>query len=238
MMPSEELRKLLDQQRYGEFVSELKKLNEADCSISPDSTLETLRMQLRKATDYFSYSVAGQLCECLSIARNKTVENYNLFDSSKNWEHGPYWALDAIKYFQQQENRDYLLDSTEKKVAIIVKEGGAVARLKLDLVKGAPDMDPVFFPSAQTNSFVEVDQEAKKSLYNGYYAAIDSLKRDSDVNQPKPRGVNFRWDIRRMDGLEIPGLAGGSLGGEFSILFYRLLQDHFNSAKSLKSGEG
>lgn len=228
----------LNLQRYGDFVSELKKLNLADCSISPGSTLETLRQKLKEAAEFFSYGVAGQLCECLSMARSG--ENYDLFDSVK-WEHGPYWALDAIKYFQQQDDSDYLLDSTEKEVAIIVKEGGAVAILKLDLVKdpldNPPNNPPVIFPSAQTNSFVEVASDTRNSIQLSFDTAIDYLKRNSNNNQT-PRGVNFRWEIRRMDGVEVTGLSGGSLGGEFSILFYRLLQDYFKSAKSMKTGEG
>lgn len=224
----------LNLQRYGDFVSELKKLNSADCSI----TLETLRQKLKEAPGFFSSRVAGQLCECLSMARSG--ENYDLFDSVK-WEHGPYWALDAIKYFQQQDDSDYLLDSTEKEVAIIVKEGGAVAILKLDLVKdpldNPPNNPPVIFPSAQTNSFVEVASDTRNSIQLSFDTAIDYLKRNSNNNQT-PRGVNFRWEIRRMDGVEVTGLSGGSLGGEFSILFYRLLQDYFKSAKSMKTGEG
>lgn len=217
-----DLREKLGYAMYSEFLKQLKSLLDQNKNDELIKHLGDFLVQGALSLD-FRYTIARQLCDCLSIARFADEKDlYAHVLEIDSWHHGTYWAHDAIMYFRGVLDND-VIDQSRIKVAVTDPNSNTskIATLEVALVKSPDNSAAKIFPSAKTMSFVEVDSETAKSFTLGLGYALEFLQ----LNEI--RGHNLRWKLSAKDGLEFKKIAGESFAAAFSLLCVRLLQSNF-----------
>lgn len=208
--------KLLEFGLFRDFIIGLKSLVEQDKEVLDELDKDLVQAKtIFKNQGFSKWIVASDLVKCAKIASKLEVKQIDPY-------YGSAWALDAIEYFNG-ENEAYVKSKTQMKVVVVEEDIGKVGELFVDLVTGGDEEELQIFPNAEMMSFTEIQEDLSLSLYNGLRYAKQVLSLES-----LPKSLNIRWSVVTMDGEPFSKLGGESFGATFSLLVYTLLQEYAN----------
>lgn len=212
------LTELINLERWSEFLMRLKELCiNQDAQKNPE-ILEFIRSvrRIEYGNEFLIKNILSDIAGCTEFAIGMVTELNEAY-------HGKLWQKDAIAYLQgKQRAAD---DASRIKTVIVEGDKGRTAMLSVDRFN-CVDEEPALqvFPCAENMSFVKTDTDIKDS----YSLALEAAIQELNLNKEQIK-ANFRWSLLADDGLsEITSLEGGSLGGAFSLLFYKLLEADAN----------